>query len=419
MPGFVRDGRNAMSDVTQDMNFLQGVKVVDFTQFEAGTTSTEVLAWFGAEVVKIENPGRGDPGRRLRPGKPDDDPWYFHQFNVNKKSLTINLKSERGLQIVKDMLKQADVTVENMAPGTIERLGLDYESVKKINPGIIYCQIKGFGSGSPHEKGLAFDMIAQAAGGPISVTGEPDRPPVKPGLSFGDTGTGMLMAATILGALHERNRTGQGRRLQLAMQDAMVHYMRTCFATMARTGKPARRNGAKSGGGNNAPSGLYPAKGGGPNDYVYLTTSRANPEHWSRLMKLIGREELIEDPRFATGDDRVKHEKELDAIIGDWTRRHDKREAMEKLIAVGVPSGAVFDTMELQNEPTFEERGIMQTVHHHNGDYKMATWPVRVDGKTVRLKGSPKLGGDSAEVLHNWLGIGAGDIEGLRKAGVL
>ncbi|MGH7098430.1 MAG: CaiB/BaiF CoA transferase family protein [Stellaceae bacterium] len=408
-----------MSEATQDFNFLQGVKVVDFTQFEAGTTSTEVLAWFGAEVVKIENPGRGDPGRRLRPGKPDDDPWYFHQFNVNKKSLAINLKSERGLAIVKDMLKQADVTVENMAPGTIERLGLDYGSVKALNPRIIYCQIKGFGNGSPHETGLAFDMIAQAAGGPISVTGEPDRPPVKPGLSFGDTGTGMLMAATILGALHERNRTGQGRRLQLAMQDAMIHYMRTCFATMARTGKAAPRRGAKSGGGNNAPSGLYPAKGGGPNDYVYLTTSRANPEHWSRLMKLIGREDLIADPRFATGDLRVRNEKELDAIIGEWTRRHDKREAMEKLIAVGVPSGAVFDTMELYNEPSFAARGLMQTVHHHNGDYKMATWPVRIDGRTVRLKGSPALGADSAAVLQSWLGIEAGEIEGLRRDGVI
>jgi len=164
-----------MSDITQDFNFLQGIKVVDFTQFEAGTTSTEVLAWFGAEVVKIENPGRGDPGRRLRPGKPDDDPWYFHQFNVNKKSLAINLKSPKGLEIVKEMLKKADVTVENMAPGTIERLGLDYDSVKKLNPGIIYCQVKGFGTGSPHEKGLAFDMIAQAAGGrsasPASPTG--------------------------------------------------------------------------------------------------------------------------------------------------------------------------------------------------------------------------------------------------------
>src|SRR5436189_4341651 len=211
-----------MADIGIELDCLEGVRVVDFTQFEAGPSCTESLAWLGAEVVKIENPGRGDPGRRLRPGKPDDDTWYFHQFNVNKKSLTINLKSPKGLDIVKELLKKADVTVENMAPGTIERLGLDYESVKKINPRVIYCQIKGFGTGSPHEKGLAFDMIAQAAGGPISVTGEPDRPPVKPGLSFGDTGTGMLMAATMLGALHERNRTGQGLRLQLAVTAEMV-----------------------------------------------------------------------------------------------------------------------------------------------------------------------------------------------------
>jgi formyl-CoA transferase len=136
-------------------------------------------------------------------------------------------------------------------------------------------------------------------------------------------------------------------------------------------------------------------------------------------MKLIGREELIEDPRFATGDDRVRHEKELDAIIGEWTRRHDKRDAMEKLIAVGVPSGAVFDTLELQNEPSFETRGIMQTVHHHNGDYKMATWPVRIDGRTVRLKGSPALGQHTADVLHSWLGIGDADIEALRRDGVI
>ncbi len=408
-----------MSDNTQDLNFLQGVKVVDFTQFEAGTTCTELLAWFGAEVVKIENPGRGDPGRRLRPGKPDDDPWYFYQFNANKKSLAINLKSARGLQIVRDMIQKADVVAENMAPGTIERLGLDYESVKKINPRIIYCQIKGFASGSPHEAGLAFDMIAQAAGGPISVTGEPGRPPVKPGLSFGDTGTGMLMAATILGALLERNRTGQGRRLQVAMQDAMVHYMRTCFSNMARTGKAAPRNGAKPGGGNNSPTGLFPTKGNGANDYVYITASRANPEHWSRLMKLVGRAELIDDPRFATAEARVTNEKELDAIIGEWTKQYEKRDAMERLIGVSVPAGAVFDTMELHNEPSFVERGFMQTVKHHNGEYKMATWPVRVDGKMVRVKGSPALGQDTAAVLQNWLGIDAGQAAALKTEGVL
>ena len=317
------------------------------------------------------------------------------------------------------MLQQADVTAENMAPGTIERLGLGYDEVKKLNPGIIYCQIKGFGEGSPYAKGLAFDMIAQAAGGPISVTGEPDRPPVKPGLSFGDTGTGMLMAATILGALHERNRTGQGRRLQVAMQDAMVHYMRTCFATMARTGQAAPRHGAKSGGGNNAPSGLYPCAPGGPNDYIYITTSRANPEHWSRLMTVIGRAELIDDPRFATGNDRVAHEQELDAIISAWTRQHTKQEAMLLISGVGVPAGAVFDTMELQHEPSFEERGIMQVMPHPNGDFKMATWPVMVDGQPARLTPSPLLGQHSDEVLHNWLGLGAVELAALKSEGVL
>src|SRR6266853_860135 len=261
-----------MDGIGVELDCLEGVRVVDFTQFEAGTTSTEVLAWFGAEVVKIENPGRGDPGRRLRPGKPDNDPWYFHQFNANKKSLTLNLKSPRGLEIVKELLKKADVTVENMAPGTIERLGLGYDEVKKINPGIIYCQVKGFGTGSPYEKNLAFDMIAQAAGGPFSVTGYGDRPPVKPGPSFGDTGTGMLMAISILGALYEKKETGKGRRLQLAMQDSVMHYIRTSFAVMAQQGnvKAAPRMGAQSTSGAPAPCGIYPCKPGGYNDYVYV-----------------------------------------------------------------------------------------------------------------------------------------------------
>ena len=408
-----------MSDNYQDLNFLQGVKVVDFTQFEAGTTSTEVLAWFGAEVVKIENPGRGDPGRRLRPGKPDDDPWYFHQFNVNKKSITLNLKSPKGLEIVKEMIKKADIVAENMAPGTIERLGLGYDEVKKLNPRIIYCSIQGFGAGSKFEKGLAFDMIAQAAGGMISVTGEPDRPPVKPGPSIGDTGTGMLMAITILGSLIERQRTGQGRRLQVAMQDAMLHYMRTCFAVQARTGKAAARRGGKTVMGANAPSGLYQCTPYGPNDWIYVMTSRANPEHWARLMKLFAREELIDDPRYATGAARIEHEAEVDAIVTEWTRKHTKEEAMTLISGVGVPAGAVFDTMELQNDPSFEKRGIMQVMEHPSGPFKMPAWPVRVDGKPPRVKPSPLLGQHGAEVLNAWLGLGADEIAGLKREGVL
>jgi crotonobetainyl-CoA:carnitine CoA-transferase CaiB-like acyl-CoA transferase len=409
-----------MAVIPSDLDLLKGIRVVDFTQFEAGTSCTEVLAWMGAEVVKIENPKTGDPGRRLRPGKPDDDPYYFHMFNVNKKSVAINLKSPKGLAIVKEMLKKADVTAENMAPGTIERLGLGYDVVRALNPGIIYCQIKGFGEGSPYENGLAFDMIAQAAGGPISVTGEPDRPPVKPGPSFGDTGTGMLMAATILVALYNRQLTGKGRRLQVAMQDAMVHYMRTCLAMQARTGRPAPRRGAKSVGGNNSPSGLYPCKPGGLNDYVYITTSRANPEHWTRLLKLIGREDLIGDERYATMDARIARSDEVDEIVSQWTRQHTKHEAWRLISGVGVPAGAVLDTAEIQNDPNFEERGILQTIHHPvHGDFKMPSWPVRVDGTTARLVSSPMLGQHNAEVLGEWLGIGADELEALRRDGVI
>src|SRR5499427_3762930 len=226
-----------------ELDCLKGIRVVDFTQFEAGPSCTETLAWLGAEVVKVENPRTGDPGRRLQPGHPDD-PWYFHQFNANKRSVTLNLKSPRGLEIVKELLKKADVTVENMAPGTIERLGLGYDEVQKINPGIIYCQVKGFGTGSPYEKSLAFDMIAQAAGGPTSVTGEAGQAPVKPGPSFGDTGTGMLMATSICAALYKRAKTGQGRRLQVAMQDAMIHYMRVPFSRTQLTGQAPQRGGS-------------------------------------------------------------------------------------------------------------------------------------------------------------------------------
>src|SRR5207245_1309762 len=177
-------------------------------------------------------------------------------------------------------------------------------------------------------------------GGMISVTGEPDRPPVKPGPSIGDTGTGMLMAITILGSLIERQRTGQGRRLQVAMQDAMLHYMRTCFAVQARTGKAAARRGGKTVMGANAPSGLYQCTPYGPNDWIYVMTSRANPEHWARLMKLFGREELIDDPRYATGAARIEHEAEVDGIVTEWTRKHTKEEAMTLISGVGVPAGA-------------------------------------------------------------------------------
>ena len=284
---------------------LTGMKVLDLTQFEAGPSCTEALAWMGAEVVKVENPKVGDPGRTAG-GEPGKDAYYFLQYNANKKSVAVNLKDPRGVDLVKQLAKHADVFCENFAPGAIERLGLGPDVIRAINPSIIYCQTKGFGAGSAFEKALAFDMIAQAAGGLMSITGEEDGPPCKPGATIGDTGTGMLMAITVLGAYVRRLRTGQGEHLQLAMQDSILHYIRNAFTYMERTGKPAPRAGSKTVGGGNPPIGVYPCKGGGPNDYVYIYTSRANPEHWTRLLKVMRREDLIGDPNYATPEARTE-----------------------------------------------------------------------------------------------------------------
>ncbi len=409
-----------MNDAAAPVQFLSGVKIVDLSQFEAGPSCTEALAWLGADVVKIENPKMGDPGRRLRPGQPDHDPYYFHVFNANKRSMTVNLKSPKGLALVKDMLRQADVCIENFAPGAIERLGLGYDVVRELNPGIIYAQIKGFGEGSPYEKNLAFDMIAQACGGTFSVTGDADGPPTRPGISLGDTGTGMTMGITILAALYKRRETGKGHRLQVAMQDAIMHYMRINFATQGLTGKAAQRGGSKVVGISNAPMGLYPCAPGGPNDYVYIMTSRANPEHWERLLKVVGREDLVGDGRYSTPMDRVQREAEVDAIIAAWTRTQSKHAAMRSVGEAGIPAGAVLDTMELQNDASFEQRGIMQVMKHPvHRDFKMPGWPVRVDGKPPLLTPSPMLGEHTEAVLGEWLGLNGLAVEALRTEGAV
>ena len=409
-----------MSDNLTDFTFLQGVKVIDFTQFEAGPSCTESLAWLGADVVKVENPKLGDPGRRLRPDQPDIDPYYFHILNANKKSVTVNLKSPKGLELAKDLIRQADVMIENFAPGAIERLGLSYDDVKAVNPGIIYAQVKGFGEGSPFEKNLAFDMIAQACGGTFSVTGDKDGPPTRPGISLGDTGTGMVLAITILGALYKRRETGEGHQLQVAMQDAILHYMRIPFSTQGLTGKAAERGGSKVPGIVNAPMGLYPCAPGGPNDYVYVMTSRANPDHWDRLLTLIGREDLIGDDRYLTPADRVAREPEVDEIIAAWTRGRSKYDAMKVVGESGIPAGAVLDTDELNSDITFEERGVMQTmVHPVHRPFKMPAWPVRVDGKATRLTASPMLGEHTDEVISDWLGLNDAAIATLKTDGAV
>ncbi len=406
-----------MSTTPKPLECLKGLKVLDLSQFEAGPSCTEALAWMGAEVVKVENPKLGDPGRAAVFGSPDKDSTYFLIFNANKKSITVDLKSAEGKKLVLDLAAKADVMVENFAPGAIERLGLGWDVVSKINPGLIYAQVKGFGEGSPYEQNLAFDMIAQACGGVMSISGMPDGPPIKPGATIGDTGTGMLLAISILSAYVEKQRTGKGQRLEVAMQDAMLHYIRIAFATQARTGVVAGRAGAKMLSGVTSPGGIYPCKPGGPNDWVYIYTSRGNEEHWKRLARVIGRPELADDPRFSTTAARAEREKEVDEIVGVWTRTQTKQDAMRLVGEAGIPAGAVLDTMELINDTTFDDRAIMQTMAHPKvGPFKMPAWPVRHDGQPAEVKPSPLLGASTADVLKGWLGKSEDEIAAL-KAG--
>ena len=398
---------------------LAGVRVLDLSQFEAGPSCTEALAWLGAEVVKVENPKGGDPGRVIL-SELDRDSFYFLTFNANKKSLAIDLKSAAGKKLVLDLAAKADVFVENFAPGAIERLGFGYDVLSKINPGIVYAQVKGFGEGSPFENNLAFDMIAQAVGGVMSISGYPGGPPVKPGPTLGDTGTGMLLAISVLGALYEQKSTGKGQRLQIAMQDAMLHYIRLAFATQARKGGPVQRVGDQSVSGGNPPQGIFPCKGGGPNDYIYVYTSRANPEHWKRLLQVIGREDLVGDERYESPAARMDHEAAIQALVAEWTKKHDKHEAMRLLGGAGIPAGAVLDTKELIDDASFHDRGILQVMDHPMvKDYRMPAWPVRHNGTPPAVQASPLLGEHSAEVLATWLGLSDRDIAGLAQDKVI
>src|SRR5262245_34439417 len=378
---------------------LAGVRVLDLTQFEAGPSATETLAWLGADIIKIENPIGGEQGRGASTDRPGVDSYYFMLLNANKRSITLNLKDARGAKMLRDMIPKADIFIENFAPGVIERLGFSYEEVSALNPRIIYAQVKGFGKGSPYEHFLSFDMIGQATGGVMSITGEPDGRPIKPGSTLGDTGTGLHCAIGILGALYQRQFSGRGQKVEVAMQDAMVNYCRIAYAAQALHGKPCARMGNQVVLGTNAPSDTYKCKGNGPNDYCYVYTSRANNVQWERLLKVVGREDLLADPRFATPQSRVKHVKEIDAIIARWMAEHDKRQAMLILGRAGVPAGAVFDTMELSTDESLRARRIFVTVDHPlRGEMTMPGWPVRLSASDVPVTAAPLLGADNASV---------------------
>jgi formyl-CoA transferase len=398
---------------------LEDVKVLDLTQFEAGTSCTEALAWLGANVIKVENPKGGDQGRGASTDQPGVDSHYFMLLNANKRSITLNLGSPRGREIFTEMLKKADVMIENFAPGAIERLGFGYDVVRRINPRLIYAQVKGFGDG-PYENYVSFDMIAQSVGGALSLTGTTETEPLKPGPTIGDTGTGLHCAIGILAALHQRERTGQGQHVKVAMQDAVINFSRIAFARQAASGKAAVRSGNRSALGTTAPSGLYKCKGGGLNDYCFIYTTRAGNRHWDRLLKAIGREDLIGDERFNSPERRWANHDEVDRILTEFTQSRSKAEVMQVLGDAGVPAGAVYDTMEITQDPALQKREMIVTVDHpKRGQFTLPGWPVKMSESHVAVDRSPLLGEHNAAIYSEWLGLTARDLEELKTQQII
>lgn len=394
---------------------LDGIRILDLSQFEAGPSCTELLAFLGADVIKVEDPKRGDQGRRLGMPRGGDDSMYFHLLNLNKRSATLNLKSDEGRALFLRMLPTFDVLVENFTLGTMERLGLGWETLRDAHPGLIYASVRGFGDSGPYANFKSFDMIGQAAGGAMSVNGEPDSPPQRLGVTLGDTGTGVHLAVGILAAYVQRQRTGEGQRVELSMQEAVMNYTRIAILSHYLSGTPTLRRGNPL---KYMTADVYRCAGEGPNDYAYIVaTSR---DMWDGLLKTIDRTDLVGHDDWSDALWRSRNWDEVHALIEGWTSQHDKFAVMEAMEANGVPCSAVFDTGDLLTHPHLRERGMVATVRHPQaGSFDVPGNPVRLSASPTDVRRAPLLGEHNAEVYEELLGLDDAELVRLRGAGII
>jgi formyl-CoA transferase len=395
------------------MPALDGLKILDLTQYEAGTSCTQMLAWLGATVVKVEQPGVGDPGRHTE--GPNKDSIYFLSYNANKRSLTLDLRTPEGRRLFLELVKRFDVVTENFTLGTMEKLDLGYDVLKAANPAIIYATLKGFGTTGPYAHYKSYDMVAQAMGGAFSITGEPEGPPMRPGPTIGDTGSGMTLALQILAAHIQRLRTGEGQMVEVSMQEAVANFIRTALSWRERLGDPMPRRG--NSGGRLEPYNLFPCAPGGPNDYVYMMISTTRM--WDNFCIAIERLDLAVDERFSTPKARRANREALYEEICAWTRRHTKYEVMRTLGEHGAPCGAVLDTAELLTNEHMLARGAITTLDHPTrGPYQFLSPPFRMSRSQVPMEPAPLLGQHTAEVLHQELGLDESTLARLAASGI-
>lgn len=409
---------------------LEGVRILDMTHVQSGPTCTQLLAWFGADVIKVERAGVGDATRGQLRDIPDVDSLYFTMLNHNKRSITLDTKNEKGKEVFERLLRCCDVLVENFAPGALDRMGFPWEKIHEINPGIVYASVKGFGKG-PYQDCKVYENVAQCTGGSASTTGFDDGPPTVTGAQIGDTGTGLHLAIGILAALVHRQSTGLGQRVECAMQDGVMNLCRVKFRDQQRMqhgplteypqypngefGSSVPRSGNASGGGQ--PGWAVKTKPGGPNDYVYVIIQ---PPGWAHLMRVIGREELIEDPEWSTPQVRLPKLDQCFAMIEEWTKTKTKFEVMETLNPLNVPCGPILSIEELIEEEALMKTGtVVEVDHPERGKYRTVGNPIKLSNSPTEVKRSPLLGEHTDEILTDVLGYNEGEIESLREAGAV
>jgi formyl-CoA transferase len=404
---------------------LEGVRVLDMTHVQSGPSCTQILAWLGADVVKLEAP-TGDITRQQLRDIPDVDSLYFTMLNCNKRSITLNMKSERGKEIFTELVRDSDILVENFAPGAVDRMGFTWERLQLINPRLIFASIKGFGPGR-YEDFKAYEVVAQAMGGAMSTTGFEDGPPTATGAQIGDSGTGIHLVAGILAALYQRVETGRGQRVSVAMQEAVLNLSRVKLRDQQRLahgplneypnadfGDEVPRSGNASGGGQ--PGWAVKTAPGGPNDYIYVIVQ---PPGWAPISTLIGRPELADDPEWSTPQARLSKLDKMFELIEAWTMQHSKFEVMEKLNAVNVPCGPILSTKELIEDETLAELGaVVEVKHPRRGSFKTVGCPIKLSDSPVQVETSPGLGEHNSAV-YGALGIDAGELGELKAAGVV
>ena len=418
---------------------LEGVRILDMTHVQSGPTCTQLLAWFGADVIKVERPGVGDATRGQLRDIPDVDSLYFTMLNSNKRSITLNTKSDTGKEIFTRLIESCDVMAENFSPGALDRMGFSWERIQEINPRMIYASVKGFGPGR-YEDCKVYENVAQCTGGSASTTGFDDGPPMVTGSQIGDSGTGLNLALGIVTALYHREKTGKGQRVECAMQDGVLNLCRVKLRDQQRLSHgPLReypqfphgtftdevpRAGHSSGGGqpghvvkcaHSGAEGKHEAHGA--NDYAYVVIQ---PQGWEPLMKIIGRENLIDDPEWSTPEARLTKLDDCFALVEGWTITKDKFEVMETLNAANVPCGPILSMKELAVEESLRKTGtIVEVDHPERGKYLTVGNPIKLSASPSDVERSPLLGEHTDEILKDVVGLSDEEIKNAKEEGAV